>query len=402
MSSTLIKSLTISFALFHIACLPRQSKESQLQSQNRIMSGDFVSSTDPIALSTVALLEPDQSKPDAYRSYCTGTVIAPLWILTAGHCVVDLDHFLKHKERRLAAPEVTVSFFHSFEGMELHIKSKKIIYHEDFVYSSSQAGISMLNDIALIQLAQPIPKKSKIIPRITHLVEPGTEVILAGYGKNEDAEPFLEQYVTKEDETIRAFDAFYGRHPSLKSLEPGQNIESIKSDLLQIQRELNRLQAIELRTEEQETRFSELMQLQNQKETDLPKRKFALIQYLANNQVAGVDEDTSPLIVLYERMNEAKTTFFAKVTEQPLKKTKTEVYRHPNEQLLEFKTPSHGKNSSCNGDSGGPMFLVSEKGLELLGSTSSGSGSCYNTGLYTNIVYFNRWIDQKISGPKIP
>lgn len=51
------------------------------------------------------------------------------------------------------------------------------------------------------------------------------------------------------------------------------------------------------------------------------------------------------------------------------------------------------QSGTCNGDSGGPAFITKEGEFFLLGVTSRGSDLCNNVGVYTNAVYYKKWID---------
>ena len=50
--------------------------------------------------------------------------------------------------------------------------------------------------------------------------------------------------------------------------------------------------------------------------------------------------------------------------------------------------------SACMGDSGGPAFLERDGQLRLIGVTSRGSSECDSDGIYTDVRYFQNWINQ--------
>lgn len=52
------------------------------------------------------------------------------------------------------------------------------------------------------------------------------------------------------------------------------------------------------------------------------------------------------------------------------------------------------KSGTCSGDSGGPAFLKKGAEYHLLGVTSRGSGLCDEAGVYTNALYYKKWIDE--------
>lgn len=51
---------------------------------------------------------------------------------------------------------------------------------------------------------------------------------------------------------------------------------------------------------------------------------------------------------------------------------------------------------TCNGDSGGPAFVQLNGDFFLLGVTSRGSELCDEVGVYTNAVYYKKWINDTI------
>lgn len=51
-----------------------------------------------------------------------------------------------------------------------------------------------------------------------------------------------------------------------------------------------------------------------------------------------------------------------------------------------------GKTGTCSGDSGGPAFIKKADAYYLLGVTSRGSSLCNDIGVYTNAIYYKKWI----------
>jgi secreted trypsin-like serine protease len=54
------------------------------------------------------------------------------------------------------------------------------------------------------------------------------------------------------------------------------------------------------------------------------------------------------------------------------------------------------QTGTCNGDSGGPAFIKKDGEFFLLGVTSRGSELCDEVGVYTNAVYYKKWINDTI------
>lgn len=66
---------------------------------------------------------------------------------------------------------------------------------------------------------------------------------------------------------------------------------------------------------------------------------------------------------------------------------------------FEFRTDEK-KTGSCDGDSGGPVFMkISDNNIEkniLVGSVSRGDPGCHQYGVYENMTYYKNWIEEKI------
>lgn len=54
------------------------------------------------------------------------------------------------------------------------------------------------------------------------------------------------------------------------------------------------------------------------------------------------------------------------------------------------------KSGTCNGDSGGPAYIQKDGKLLLFGVTSRGSELCNEVGVYTNAIFYKKWIDETI------
>lgn len=63
---------------------------------------------------------------------------------------------------------------------------------------------------------------------------------------------------------------------------------------------------------------------------------------------------------------------------------------------FEFRTEEK-KSGSCDGDSGGPVFMKnSENKYVLVGSVSRGDPSCFQYGIYENMTYYKNWIRDSV------
>lgn len=137
----------------------------------KILGGEVVQPSDIVAHSTVALkyIEGDKAYP-----MCTGTLISPNLVLTAGHCL-----------RGMNKAELRVAFSITVKN---HLDPETMVEIADLVIHPKY-GINRLNDVALIALVKPAPAPYKPVSIVSnkYKLTVGMPMLLAGYGVIDDS-----------------------------------------------------------------------------------------------------------------------------------------------------------------------------------------------------------------------
>jgi len=122
------------------------------------------------------------------NSFCTGSLIAPDLVLTAAHCMFDSD-----SGERMA--DTKIEFLADWRNgrASAYRGVRRSIVHPDFTFSADNFAARVANDVALIELDQPI-RNSSITPFATRgRLQEGSEVGVVSYAQDRADSPSLQE-----------------------------------------------------------------------------------------------------------------------------------------------------------------------------------------------------------------
>jgi V8-like Glu-specific endopeptidase len=122
------------------------------------------------------------------KGFCTGALIAPQLVLTAAHCLYDSDTGLRIEKGHI---EFLAGWRNGRAGAYRDVA--RVVVHPEYVYNETLSSDRVRNDLALLELEQPI-RNSAIKPFATAArARTGDRVGVVSYALNRSEAPSLQE-----------------------------------------------------------------------------------------------------------------------------------------------------------------------------------------------------------------
>ncbi len=146
---------------------------------------------------------------------CTGTLVAPTWVVTAGHCSNLATGSPLAVPIGKAGQEITVTLGSVNPGDPMGEKPgvKRVVVHPDYIFTNNGGSSA---DVALLELAKPsVQTPVRIVGKGEEsLFRPGVMAQIAGFGRTEEngsAAAVMQQAevpIVTDDYAAAAYDSF--------------------------------------------------------------------------------------------------------------------------------------------------------------------------------------------------
>ncbi len=167
--------LSLSLALVLAACSNQSAVTSNnLQNATGIIGGEAAKATDPVTGPTVSLVYVAAGFP---QSFCTGTLISENLVLTATHCLQDMDI----SDIQVYFGEILPT---SLEGENFRAIKSAVTHPEyKFDLEPNENVYTGFNDVGLVMLESEAPAFAKPVAVLNDTtLTSGQSLLLAGFG----------------------------------------------------------------------------------------------------------------------------------------------------------------------------------------------------------------------------